>query len=65
MNWQTPLALLVVVLTLVVLIRASFFKKKSGSCGGHCGCGKESPSDDLKPHFASSQKDKRQKSPLS
>lgn len=64
MNWQTPLALTIVALTLFLLIRSTIRKKKSGACGGGC-CDKKSPSDDTKPKFAPSQINKNQKTPLS
>jgi hypothetical protein len=45
-NWQTPLALLVVAVTLGLLLRSAWKKRrKPGSgCGGDCGC----PSTEIK-----------------
>jgi hypothetical protein len=43
-NWQTPLALLVVVVTFALLVRAAWKKRRKPGCGGDCGC----PSDDFK-----------------
>jgi hypothetical protein len=34
MNWQTPAALAVVVLTVFLFV----FKKRKSSCGGNCSC---------------------------
>lgn len=36
MDWQTPAALAVVGLTLILF----FLKRKKGSCGGSCACPK-------------------------
>ena len=43
-DWQTPLALLVVALTLALLLRGAWKKRKQPGCGGDCGC----PSQDIK-----------------
>jgi hypothetical protein len=43
-NWQTPLALLVVAITLALLIRSAWKKRRKPGCGGDCGC----PSNDIK-----------------
>jgi len=43
-DWQTPLALLVVALTLALLVRGAWKKRKQPGCGGDCGC----PSQDFK-----------------
>lgn len=43
-NWQTPLALLVVAITLALLIRSAWKKRRKPGCGGDCGC----PTDDFK-----------------
>ncbi len=43
-NWQTPLALLVVVVTLALLMRSAWKKRRKPGCGGDCGC----PTDDFK-----------------
>jgi hypothetical protein len=37
-NWQTPLALLVVAITLALLIRSAWKKRRKPGCGGDCGC---------------------------
>ncbi len=34
MNWQTPVALAIVGLTIVLF----FVRRKKNSCGGNCGC---------------------------
>jgi hypothetical protein len=43
-NWQTPLALLVVAITLALLVRSAWKKRRKPGCGGDCGC----PTNDLK-----------------
>jgi hypothetical protein len=43
-NWQTPLALLVVAITLALLVRSAWKKRRKPGCGGDCGC----PSTDIK-----------------
>lgn len=43
-NWQTPLALLVVAITLALLVRSAWKKRRKPGCGGDCGC----PSNDIK-----------------
>lgn len=44
-NWQTPLALLVVAITVALLVHGAWKRRKSGpGCGGGCGC----PSTDFK-----------------
>lgn len=43
-NWQTPLALLVVAVTLGLLLRGAWKKRRKPGCGGDCGC----PTDDFK-----------------
>jgi len=43
-NWQTPLALLVVAITLALLIRGAWKKRRKPGCGGDCGC----PTNDFK-----------------
>jgi len=43
-NWQTPLALLVVAVTLGLLLRGAWKKRRKPGCGGDCGC----PADDFK-----------------
>jgi hypothetical protein len=37
-NWQTPLALLVVAITLALLLRSAWKKRRKPGCGGDCGC---------------------------
>jgi hypothetical protein len=37
-NWQTPLALLVVAVTLGLLLRSAWKKRRKPGCGGDCGC---------------------------
>ena len=37
-DWQTPLALLVVALTLALLLRGAWKKRKKPGCGGACDC---------------------------
>jgi hypothetical protein len=37
-DWQTPLALLVVALTLALLLRGAWKKRKKPGCGGDCDC---------------------------
>jgi hypothetical protein len=37
LNWQTPLALVVVALALAALARGVFSKRKKPGCGGGCG----------------------------
>jgi len=41
---QTPLALLVVAVTLGLLLRGAWKKRRKPGCGGDCGC----PTDDFK-----------------
>jgi len=43
-DWQTPLALFVVAVTLALLIRGAWKKRRKPGCGGGCGC----PSQDFK-----------------
>jgi len=43
-DWQTPLALFVVAVTLALLIRGAWKKRQKPGCGGNCGC----PSQDIK-----------------
>ncbi|MFT3868823.1 MAG: FeoB-associated Cys-rich membrane protein [Nibricoccus sp.] len=35
-NWQTPIAILVVLLALAALVRGAISKKKKPGCGGGC-----------------------------
>ena len=37
-NWQTPLALLVVLVAAVLIVRSALKKRKTPGCGGGCGC---------------------------
>ena len=37
-NWQTPMAIAVVLIALAALLRGAFSKKKKTGCGGGCGC---------------------------
>ncbi len=37
-NLQTPLALLVVAVTLALLVRSAWKKRRKPGCGGDCGC---------------------------
>jgi hypothetical protein len=37
-DWQTPLALFVVAVTLALLIRGAWKKRQKPGCGGNCGC---------------------------
>ena len=37
-NWQTPLALLVVLVAAVLIVRGALKKRKTPGCGGGCGC---------------------------
>ena len=43
-DWQTPLALLVVAVTLGLLLRGAWKKRQKPGCGGNCGC----PSQNIK-----------------
>ena len=43
-NWQTPIAIAVVLLALAALVRSAILKRKKPGCGGNCGC----PTDELK-----------------
>jgi len=43
-NWQTPAAILVVMLALAALMRGALAKRKKPGCGGGCAC----PADDFK-----------------
>ena len=47
-DWQTPLALLVVALTLALLLRGAWKKRKTPGCGGDCGCPSQEFKDRLK-----------------
>jgi hypothetical protein len=35
-NWQTPVAILVVLLALAALVRGAIVKRKKPGCGGGC-----------------------------
>jgi len=37
-NWQTPLALLVVLVAAALIVRGALKKRKTPGCGGGCGC---------------------------
>jgi len=37
-NWQTPLALLVVLVAAVLIVHSALKKRKTPGCGGGCGC---------------------------
>jgi len=37
-DWQTPVALAVVVVALAALLRRSIVNRKKPGCGGGCGC---------------------------
>ena len=37
-NWQTPLALLVVLIAAGLIARSVLKKRKNAGCGGGCGC---------------------------
>jgi hypothetical protein len=43
-DWQTPLALVVVAVTLALLLRGAWKKRQKPGCGGNCGC----PSQEIK-----------------
>lgn len=43
-NWQTPLALFVVALTVALFAVRAWKKRKNPGCGGDCAC----PADDFK-----------------
>lgn len=43
-NWQTPLALLVVAVTVALLVHGAWKRRRKPGCGGDCGC----PSTDFK-----------------
>jgi hypothetical protein len=37
-NWQTPMAVAVVILALAGLLRRAIVNRKKPGCGGGCGC---------------------------
>ncbi len=37
-NWQTPLAILVVLVAAGLIVRGALKKRKTPGCGGGCGC---------------------------
>ena len=37
-DWQTPLALLVVLVAAGLIVRGAIKKRKNPGCGGGCGC---------------------------
>jgi len=37
-NWQTPFALLVVLVAAGLIVRSILKKRKASGCGGGCGC---------------------------
>jgi len=43
-NWQTPVAITVVLIALAILLRSALTQRKKPGCGGGCGC----PTDDFK-----------------
>ena len=42
MNWQTIIALAIVLITLVIFVIRLVFAKNKPGCGHDCGCGKPS-----------------------
>lgn len=43
-NWQTPLAIFVVLVVVALLVRGAVKKRKTPGCGSGCGC----PTDEFK-----------------
>ncbi|MBC7980585.1 MAG: FeoB-associated Cys-rich membrane protein [Armatimonadetes bacterium] len=43
MNWQSPIALIIVAVTLVAFIYTIARPRKKSGCGSSCGCAKANP----------------------
>ena len=51
-TWQTPVAVLVVLLALAFLLRGAFSKRKKLGCSGGCACPTDRFKTELKKHHS-------------